>query len=182
MKNHSFGIAWLSLPHQTTFSFLVSITLHFTATALLMHLQCVSKRRETLQMSHRPRQHGVEQDSQTPDVTGGVVALPHQHLQHIRDTWASSVCFIQCSTHGADDPHLRSHEVSRVAGSQQQTVVSAQLLGEAEVTDADGVGVSWIVHVEDVAGLQVPVHHLQEEQIVTASAPANALLLRPNLC
>lgn len=38
--------------------------------------------------------------------------------------------------------HLGSHKVSGVARGHQQPVVGAQLLGEAKVTDSDGLWVS----------------------------------------
>lgn len=64
----------------------------------------------------------------------------------------------------ADQPpgaaHLGSHEVRRVAGRHEQPVLGAQLLGKPEVTDADGLGVPGLVHVQNVARLQVPVHDL----------------------
>lgn len=60
--------------------------------------------------------------------------------------------------------NLRSHKVGGVARCHQQAILGPQLLGEAEVADPDGLGVAALVHVEDVAGLQVPVHHLQPGQ------------------
>ena len=57
--------------------------------------------------------------------------------------------------------HLWSHEVGGVAGRHEEAVLCAQLLGEPEVADAEGVGVAAGVAVQDVGGLQVAVHHLQ---------------------
>lgn len=59
------------------------------------------------------------------------------------------------------DANLWSHKVSSVARRHQQAVVSTQLLSEAEVTDPDGLRISRIVYIEDVARLQVSVHHLE---------------------
>lgn len=62
-----------------------------------------------------------------------------------------------------DSTNLRSDKVGRVARGHEQAVVGAQLLGEAKVADPDGLGVPRLVHVEDVAGLQVSVHHLEDK-------------------
>ena len=59
--------------------------------------------------------------------------------------------------------HLRCYKVSGVARGHQQAVVSAQLLGKAKVTDPDGLWVPRLVDVQDVAGLQVSVHHLERD-------------------
>jgi len=80
-----------------------------------------------------PRQHGIEENSQTPDIDGCVVALLLQHL--------------------------RSHEISRVARSHQQAVLGSKLLGEAEVSDAESVVRTVGLGVEDVGWLQVSVDH-----------------------
>lgn len=56
--------------------------------------------------------------------------------------------------------HLWCHKVGGVTGGEEQAVASPKLLGESKVTDPDGVGISRVVHVQDVTGLQVPVYHL----------------------
>lgn len=56
--------------------------------------------------------------------------------------------------------HLWCHEVGCVTGGEEQAVAPSELLGEAEVTDPDGVRVPRVVHVQDVTGLQVSVNHL----------------------
>lgn len=62
--------------------------------------------------------------------------------------------------------HLRSYKVSGVARGHQQAVVGTQLLSEAKVTDPDGLWVPRLVNIQDVAGLQVSVHHLQDEGVI----------------
>lgn len=57
-------------------------------------------------------------------------------------------------------PHLWRHKVGGVTGGEEQAVAPPELLGEAKVTDPDGVGVPRVVHVQDVAGFQVSVYHL----------------------
>ena len=47
-----------------------------------------------------------------------------------------------------------------VAGGHEESIVSPELLGKAEVTDVQGLRSSTVVAVEDVRGLQVSVHHL----------------------
>ena len=59
--------------------------------------------------------------------------------------------------------HLRCYKVSGVARGHQQAVVSAQLLGKAKVTDPDGLWVPRLVDIQNVAGLQVSVHHLERD-------------------
>lgn len=70
--------------------------------------------------------------------------------------------------------HLWSYEVSGVARRHQQPVLRSQLFGEAEVADADGLGVPALVHVQDVAGLQVSVDHLRERRHFNSKHPAAA--------
>lgn len=60
--------------------------------------------------------------------------------------------------------HLRSYKVSSVARGHQQTVVGTQLLSEAKVTDPDRLWIPRLVNIEDVAGLKVSVHHLEDER------------------
>lgn len=57
-------------------------------------------------------------------------------------------------------PYLGGHEVRGVAGCHEQPILGSQLLGKPEVTDADGLGVPGLVHVQYVARLQVPMHDL----------------------
>lgn len=64
--------------------------------------------------SDSPCEEDVEDDAQRPDVARLVVALPFQYF-------------------GGD-------EVSRVAGSHQQAILRAQLLGEAEVDYSERLG------------------------------------------
>ena len=52
-------------------------------------------------------------------------------------------------------------EVCGVAGGHEEPVLCAELLGEAEVDDAERVGVAAGVAVQDVGRLQVAVHHLK---------------------
>lgn len=59
--------------------------------------------------------------------------------------------------------HLRRHEVGRVAGRHEEPVLGPQLLGEAKVTDAQALGIPRLIYVEDVAGLEVPMHNLGAE-------------------
>lgn len=56
--------------------------------------------------------------------------------------------------------HLWCHKVGGVTGGQQQAVSPPKLLGEAKVTDPDGVRIPGVIHVEDVAGFQVSMYHL----------------------
>ena len=51
-------------------------------------------------------------------------------------------------------------EVGGVAGRHEEPVLRAELLGEAEVDDAERVGVAAGVAVQDVGRLQVAVHNL----------------------
>ena len=60
--------------------------------------------------------------------------------------------------------YLWGHEVCCVAGRHEEAVLCAQLLGEPEVADAEGVGVAARLAVQDVGGLQVAVHHLVKEE------------------
>lgn len=60
--------------------------------------------------------------------------------------------------------YLGCDKVGGVARRHEQTVLCSQLFGETEVADPDGLGVPALVHVEDVAGLQVSVHHLQPQR------------------
>lgn len=57
--------------------------------------------------------------------------------------------------------YLWCYEVSGVARRHQQPVFCPELLGKAEVTDPDGLGVPGFVYVENVARLKVPVDHLR---------------------
>ena len=86
-------------------------------------------------MAHLPGEHDEEEDPEAPDVAGGVVALPLEHL-------------------GRD-------KVGGVAGRHEEAVLGAELLGEAEVADAEGVGIAAVVGVEDVGRLQVTMDYLQ---------------------
>lgn len=56
--------------------------------------------------------------------------------------------------------HLWCHKVGSVTGGEEQAVSSTKLLGKSKVAYPDRVGISRVVHVEDVTGLQVSVHHL----------------------
>ncbi len=56
--------------------------------------------------------------------------------------------------------YLRCNKVGGVARRHEQAVLCSQLFGETKVADPDGLGVPALVHVEDVTGLQVSVHHL----------------------
>ena len=80
-----------------------------------------------------PGEHGVEKDSEAPDVASGVVALLLQDF--------------------------RSHEVGRIARRHQKTVLGAKLLGETKVADAKAFGNVIRVAVEDVGRLEVSMHH-----------------------
>ena len=82
---------------------------------------------------HSPSQHGVEENSQTPYVDGCIVALLLQHL--------------------------RSYEICRVARSHQQTIFSSELLGEAKVSNAEGLVRTVGLGVEDIGRLQVSVDY-----------------------
>lgn len=62
------------------------------------------------------------------------------------------------------DSDLWSDEVGGVAWRHEQAVLGSQLFGETKVTDPDGLGVAALVNVQNVAGLQVSVHHLQNEE------------------
>lgn len=57
-------------------------------------------------------------------------------------------------------PHLRCHKVGSVTGGEEQAVSSAKLLSKSKVTYPDRVGISRVIHVEDVTGFQVAVYHL----------------------
>lgn len=59
--------------------------------------------------------------------------------------------------------YLGCDEVGGVTRRHEQAVLCPQLFGETKVADPDGLGVPALVHVEDVAGLQVSVHHLQPQ-------------------
>lgn len=59
------------------------------------------------------------------------------------------------------ETHLRRHKVGSVARRHEKPVVCPQLLGKAKVANADGLGVAGLVNVEDVAGFQVSVDHLE---------------------
>ena len=72
-------------------------------------------------------EHDEEEHAEGPDVAGGVVSLL------------------------AED--LRGHEVCRVAGRGQEAVLGPELLGEAEVADAQRVRVARLVGVKDVGWL-----------------------------
>lgn len=124
-------------------------------------------------MLHSPRQHGVQENSQTPDITGSVITLPHQYLAEPNKRGpfrtGNSVSTLPVHPSGAllppplppwTLPHLWRHKVGGVTGGEEQAVAPPQLLGEAKVTDPDGVGVPRVVHVQDVAGFQVSVYHL----------------------
>lgn len=56
--------------------------------------------------------------------------------------------------------HLWCHKVGSVTGGEEQAVSSTKLLGKSKVAYPDRVGISRVVHVEDVTGLQVSVYHL----------------------
>lgn len=56
------------------------------------------------------------------------------------------------SENSASASHLGRHEVGGITGREKQPVAPPQLLGEAKVTDPDGVGVPRVIHVQDVAG------------------------------
>ena len=55
-------------------------------------------------------------------------------------------------------------EVCGVAWRHEEPVLCAELLGEAEVDDAERVGVAAGVAVQDVGRLQVSVHHLRKKK------------------
>ena len=57
--------------------------------------------------------------------------------------------------------YLGCDKVGGVTRRHEQAVFCSQLFGETKVADPDGLCVPALVHVEDVAGLQVSVHHLQ---------------------
>ena len=59
--------------------------------------------------------------------------------------------------------HLGCHKVGGVARCHEEPILSPQLLGKAEVTDAQALGVPRLIHIQDVAGLEVPVHDLGAE-------------------
>lgn len=167
---------------------------------------------------HSPRQHGVEQNAQAPDVTAFIIALALQHLATGQGRWSvwgavesHHRCFLllpsragQGSQAQARSPlaswakvteagvlanvgplgggtrppvprtltaeeavpltsgatHLRRHEVGCVARCHEEPVLSPQLFGKTKVTDAQALGIPGLVHIQDVAGLQVPVHNL----------------------
>ena len=60
---------------------------------------------------------------------------------------------------------LWGDEVGGVAWRHEEPVLRAELLGEAEVDDAERVGVAASVAVQNVGRLQVAVHNLGEEGI-----------------
>ena len=59
--------------------------------------------------------------------------------------------------------HLGCHKVGGVARCHKEPILSPQLLGKAKVTDAQALRVPRLIHVQDVAGLEVPVHDLGAE-------------------
>lgn len=59
-----------------------------------------------------------------------------------------------------DLSHLRGNKVSSVTWCEKEAIIPPQLLGKAKVADSDGVGVPRIIHIQNVAGLQVPMNHL----------------------
>lgn len=65
---------------------------------------------------------------------------------------------------GGTPTYLGGDEVGGVTRGHEQAVLRSQLLGEAKVADPDGLGVPALVHIQDVTGLQVSVHHLQTQQ------------------
>ena len=67
-----------------------------------------------------------------------------------------------CSRRGRAT-HLGCHEVGGVARCHEEPVLSPQLLGKAKVTDAQALRVPRLIHIQDVAGLEVPVHDLGAE-------------------
>ena len=89
---------------------------------------------------HIPGQHDEEKNAERPCVAGGVVALALEDL-------GRSV-------------------VSRVAGCHEEAVGVAELLGKAEVDDAQRVVAVRVVHVEDVGGLEVAMHDAAAMQVV----------------
>lgn len=60
--------------------------------------------------------------------------------------------------------YLGRDKVGGVTRRHEQAVLCSQLFGETKVADPDGLGVPALVHIEDVAGLQVSVHHLHTPQ------------------
>lgn len=119
------------------------------------------ERKELLQRWSSPSQHGVEQNPQAPDVTPLVIALTLQHLKTPNTTFISVRADLGPEgLRGSHNANLRSDEVSGVARRHQQAVVSTQLLSKSKVTDPDGLWISRIIDIEDVAWLQVSVHHL----------------------
>lgn len=62
-----------------------------------------------------------------------------------------------------DSTYLRSYKVSSVARGHEQAVVGTQLLSEAKVTDPDRIWIPRLINIEDIARLQVSVHHLEEQ-------------------
>lgn len=59
--------------------------------------------------------------------------------------------------------YLRRHKVGCVARCHEEPILSPQLLGKAKVTDAQALGVSGLIHVQDVTGFEVPVDNLGAE-------------------
>lgn len=66
------------------------------------------------------------------------------------------------SSHRAST-YLRCHKVGCVARCHEEPVLSPQLLGKAEVTDAQALGVPGLIHIQDVTGFEVPVDDLGAE-------------------
>lgn len=65
---------------------------------------------------------------------------------------------------GLQGTHFRGHKICGVARGHEKAILCSQLLGEAEVADANVFRVSRLIHVEDVAGFQVPVNYLQRKK------------------
>lgn len=59
--------------------------------------------------------------------------------------------------------YLRCHKVCGIARSHEKTILSSQLLGKAKVTYANAFWISWLIHIENIAGFQVPVNYLQNK-------------------
>lgn len=68
----------------------------------------------------------------------------------------------------AGTTHLRCHKVGSVARCHEEPILSPQLLGKAKVTDAQAFGIPRLVHVQDVAGLEVPMNNLGAEGLVSS--------------
>lgn len=67
--------------------------------------------------------------------------------------------------------YLWCHKIGSVTGGEEQAVSSTKLLGKSKITYPDRIGISRVVHVEDVTGLQVSVYHLCMECFREGKAP-----------